>query len=96
MSVLNKTAKGMFYVFLTLYMFLQSAVTGMFFSGAVLSIVLSVWSIIKPLPLLVTEKLWLVYLLSAVPLTVIMFFYMLIDLIKAQLKKDNKQDNGNH
>lgn len=96
MSILNKTAKGMFYVFLTLYMFLQSAVTGMFFSGAVLSIVLSVWSIIKPLPLLVTERLWLVYLLSAVPLTVIMFFYMLIDLIKAQLKKDNKQDNGNH
>lgn len=96
MSVLNKTAKGMFYVFLTLYMFLQSAVTGMFFSGAVLSIVLSVWSIIKPLPSVVTERLWLVYLLSAVPLTVIMFFYMLIDLIKAQLKKDNKQDNGNH
>ena len=96
MSVLNKTAKGMIYVFLTLYMFLQSAVTGMFFSGAVLSIVLSVWSIIKPLPLLVTERLWLVYLLSAVPLTVIMFFYMLIALIKAQLKKDNKQDNGNH
>ena len=93
MSVLNKTAKGMFYVFLTLYMFLQSAVTGMFFSGAVLSIVLSVWSIIKPLPSAVTERLWLVYLLSAVPLTVIMFFYMLVDLIKAQLKKDNKEDN---
>lgn len=96
MSVLNKMAKGMFYVFLTLYMFLQSAFTGMFFSGAVLSIVLSVWTIIKPLPSVVTERLWLVYLLSAVPLTVIMFFYMLIDLIKAQLKKDNKQDNGNH
>lgn len=96
MSVLNKMAKGMFYVFLSLYMFLQSALTGMFFSGAVLSIVLSVWTIIKPLPLIVTERLWLVYLLSAVPLTVIMFFYMLVDLIKAQLKKDNKQDNGNH
>lgn len=93
MSILNKTAKGMFYVFLTLYMFLQSAITGMFFSGAGLAIVLSVWSIIKPLPSLVVEKLWLVYLLSAVPLTVIMFFYMLVDLIKAQLKKDNKEDN---
>jgi hypothetical protein len=77
-------------------MFLQSAITGMFFSGAVLSIVLSVWTIIKPLPSVVTERLWLVYLLSAVPLTVIMFFYMLIDLIKAQLKKNNKQDNGNN
>lgn len=96
MSVLNKMAKGMFYIFLTLYMFLQSAFTGMFFSGAVLSIVLSVWTIIKPLPSVVTERLWLVYLLSAVPLTVIMFFYMLVDLIKAQLKKDNKQDNGNN
>jgi hypothetical protein len=96
MSVLNKVAKRMFYVFLTLYMFLQSALTGMFFSGAVLSIVLSVWTIIKPLPSVVTERLWLVYLLSAVPLTVIMFFYMLVDLIKAQLKKDNKQDNGNN
>lgn len=96
MSVLNKMAKGMFYVFLTLYMFLQSAFTGMFFSGAVLSIVLSVWTVIKPLPSIVTERLWLVYFLSAVPLTVIMFFYMLVDLIKAQLKKDNKQDNGNN
>ena len=96
MSVLNKMAKGMFYVFLTLYMFLQSAFTGMFFSGAVLSIVLSVWTIIKPLPSVVTGRLWLVYLLSAVPLTLFAFLYMLVDLIKAQLKKDNKQDNGNH
>lgn len=93
MSVLNKMAKGMFYVFLTLYMFLQSAVTGMFFSGAGLAIVLSVWSIIKPLPSAVTERLWLVYLLSAVPLTLSAFLYMLVDLIKAQLKKDNKEDN---
>ena len=96
MSVLNKMAKGMFYVFLALYMFLQSAFTGMFFSGAVLSIVLSVWTIIKPLPSVVTERLWLVYLLSAVPLTLFAFLYMLVDLIKAQLKKDNKQDNGNN
>ena len=96
MSVLNKMAKGMFYVFLTLYMFLQSAFTGMFFSGAVLSIVLSVWTIIKPLPSVVTERLWLVYLLSAVPLTLFAFLYMLVDLIKAQLKKDNKQGNGNN
>ena len=96
MSALNKMAKGMFYVFLTLYMFLQSAFTGMFFSGAVLSIVLSVWTIIKPLPSVVTERLWLVYLLSAVPLTLFAFLYMLVDLIKTQLKKDNKQDNGNN
>lgn len=93
MSVLNKMAKGMFYVFLTLYMFLQSAVTGMLLSGAGLAIVLSVWSIIKPLPSAVTERLWLVYLLSAVPLTLSAFLYMLVDLIKAQLKKDNKEDN---
>lgn len=96
MSVLNKMAKGMFYVFLSLYMLLQSALTGMFFSGAVLSIVLSVWTIIKPLPPFITERLWLVYLLSAVPLTLFAFLYMLVDLIKAQLKKNNKQDNGNH
>ena len=96
MSVLNKMAKGMFYVFLTLYMFLQSAITGVFFSGAGLAIVLSVWTIIKPLPSVVTERLWLVYLLSAVPLTLFAFLYMLVDLIKAQLKKDNKQDNGNN
>ena len=95
MSVLNKMAKGMFYVFLTLYMFLQSAITGMFFSGAGLAIVLSVWSIIKPLPTVITERLWLVYLLFAVPLTLSAFLYMLVDLIKAQLKKDNKQGNGN-
>ena len=93
MSILNKMAKGMFYIFLTLYMFLQSALTGMFFSGAGLAIVLSVWTIIKPLPAVVTERIWLVYLLSAVPLTVTAFIYMLVDVIKAQLKKNNKEDN---
>lgn len=93
MSVLNKMTKGIFYVFLVLYIFSMSAITGMFFSGAGLAIVLSVWTIIKPLPAVITERLWLVYLLSAVPLTVTAFIYMLVDVIKAQLKKNNKEDN---
>ena len=96
MKVLNKMSKGLFYALLGLYIIGQSYGLSLLVSGALLSAVFAVWTIIKPLPSLVTERLWLVYLLSAVPLTVIMFFYMLVDLIKAQLKKDNKQDNGNH
>lgn len=98
MSVLNKMSKGLFYTFLTVYMFVQSYGLALLGGGALLSIVLAVWTIIKPLPSVLTDRLWLVYLLTGVPFGIGIFISMLVDLIKSQksLKQDNKQDNGNH
>ena len=96
MKSLNTFVRGMFYFFLVLYMLLQGAVTGLFVSGSLLAFVLAVWSAVSTLPAFLTDKLWLVYLLSASPVTLAVFIYLLVDLIQAQLKKNNKQDNGNH
>lgn len=95
MGVRNKMVKGLFYVALVLFTIIQSYLLGLMFSGAVLSPVLGVWSIIKPLPSLVTDKLWLIYLLSGVPTGTAVAVYTLLDVIKARSKKHNKQDNGN-
>ena len=96
MSVLNKTVRGFFYVALITFALLQSCVMGVFFSGAVLSVVTAVWTIIKPLPSVMTEKMWLVYLLSGIPASIYVFVYLVVDLIKSRSKKHKKQDNGNH
>ena len=84
MSVLNKMSKGLFYTFLALYMIIQSYGFALLGSGALLSIVLAVWTIIKPLPSVITDKLWLVYLLTGVPFGIGIFISMLVDLIKSQ------------
>jgi len=93
MSVLNKMAKGFFYVALVTLALFQSCIMGVFFSGAFLSLVTAVWTIIKPLPSVMTEKMWLVYLLSGIPVSVYIFVYLIADLIKSRSKKHNKQDN---
>lgn len=96
MSILNKTVRGFFYVGLIAFALLQSCVMGIFFSGAVLSVVTAVWTIIKPLPSVMTEKMWLIYILSGIPASIYIFVYLVADLIKSRSKKHKKQDNGNN
>lgn len=95
MSIRNKMAKGAFYVLLTFYMVIQGYGIGLLAGSVLLSPVLAIWTIIKPLPLIVTQKLWLVWILSAVPFGVAVYIYMLVNLVKANSKNRNKQDNGN-
>ena len=87
--------KGAFYVLLTFYMIIQSYGIGLLAGSVLLSPVLAIWTIIKPLPLIVTQKLWLIWVLSAVPFGVAVYIYMLVNLVKANSKNHNKQDNGN-
>ncbi len=98
MKVLNKMSKGLFYALLGLYIIGQSYGLSLLVSGALLSAVFAIWTIIKPLPSLVTDKLWLIYFLSGVPFGVGIMISMLVDLIKSRKKseQDNEQDNGNH
>ena len=96
MSVRNKLAKGIFYIGVALLTAVQSYLIGLLFSGAVLAPVLAVWSLISPLPVFVVQKLWLVYILSGVPMGISVAVYTATDIAKAHSKKHNKQDNGNN
>ena len=95
MGARNKIAKGAFYMLLTFYMVLQSYGIGLLAGSVLLSPVLAVWTIIKPLPLIITQKLWLVWLMSAVPFGVAVYVYLLVNLVKANSNKHNEEDNGN-
>lgn len=96
MGFMNRMVKGTFYVVLALFMLSQSYLFGLLFSGAIIAVVMAVWSIIKPLPELFVHKAWLVYILSGIPTGLYVFVFMLVDLIKGNSKKHNKQDNGNN
>lgn len=49
-------------------------------SGALLSIVCAVYSIVSKLPEVLTERFWLIYLTSSVPIAVIFFVIVITDV----------------
>ncbi len=89
MLVLNKLSKGIFYLALVVFMLLQSYAISLFFSGAVLSLVLAVWSVIKPLPAVITDKMWLVYTLAGAPAGLVIFIMISVDSFRSS-KKNKK------
>ena len=94
MKIINKLVKGLFYVTVALYALFQSCLVGLLFSGSVVALVLAVWSIIKPLPNLIIDRMWLVYLVSAIPLSLLVLIHILKDLRKPKESKKNKEQNN--
>jgi hypothetical protein len=86
-------AKGIFYPLLILGTLIQSYILGLIFSGAGLALVEAVWTIIKPLPAVFTDRAWLIYLVSGIPVGLLIFVYTLVTVFKGNSKKHNKQDN---
>lgn len=90
-------SKGLFFGLLTLYMVVQSYLVSMLLSGAVLALVMAIWSAITKMPSLLVEKTWLVYLLSCAPIAIGIYLSMLIEYIKENkklLQQKNKENNG--
>lgn len=90
-------SRGLFFGLLTLYMVVQSYLVSMLFSGAVLALVMAVWSVVTKMPSLLVEKTWLVYLLSCIPVAVGIYLSMLIEYIKENkktLQQKNKENNS--
>lgn len=92
MSVRNKLVKGVFYIGLALFTIVQSYIIGLVLSGALLFPVLAVWSIIRPLPLFIMQKLWLIYLIAGIPVGIAVAVYTTLDIAKTRSKKDKKED----
>ena len=95
MSVLNKSMRALFYAGLFLWILLESYAIGLMAGGAVMALVLAVWSAVNKLPPAVTDRWWLIYLLSGIPVGLYSLVYLIKHLVPRKSKQDKKQGNGN-
>ena len=95
MILLNKICKFFAKLFVYLLCLVQCFGISFIFTGASFSIVLSVWSIFAVLPSILLCKYYLVMLIASLPLTLIFFIVVSLDLVKEDeaskfLKKKTK------
>lgn len=91
----NKTVQAFFYVILNIYMMLTGYLISIAVTGSFLSLLLAVMSVLKRIPPVLTDRWWIVYLISAIPLGIGLYWYQLVGVVKSiHSKQDKKQDNG--
>lgn len=95
MRVLTKLMRALFYTGLALWILIQSYAIGLMAGGVVMALVLAVWSAINKLPPAVTDRWWLIYLVSGIPVGVYSLVYLIKHLVPRKSKQDKKQGNGN-
>ena len=78
MSVRNKIFKFFAYVGLILCTLASSLLFAQLLGGALLSLTLAVWTIIKPLSTLMTERMWLIYIIVCGVITLPTFIYIFV------------------
>lgn len=95
MILLNKICKAFAKLFVYLLCLVQCFGISFIFTGALFSIVLSVWSVFAVLPSILLCKYYLIMLIASLPLTLIFFIVVSLDLVKEDeaskfLKKKTK------
>lgn len=95
MKALNKLIRTLFYAGLALWILIQSYAIGLMAGGAFVSPILALLSFINKLPPAVTDRWWLIYLLSGIPMGVYSLVYLIKRLVPRKSKQDKKQSNGN-
>ena len=95
MKALNKLMRALFYVGLALWILIQSYAIGLMAGGAFIAPVFALWSFINKLPPAVTDRWWIIYLLSGIPMGIYSLIYLIKRLVPRKSKQDKKQGNGN-
>ena len=95
MRVLSKIVKSLFNIGLALWVLIQSYTIGLMVGGAVTAPVLAFLSAINKLPPAVTDRWWMIYLLSGIPVGIYSLVYLVKGLLPRKSEQDKKQDNGN-
>ena len=95
MKVLNKLIRVLFYAGLALWILIQSYAIGLMAGGAFIAPVFAVWSLINKIPPAVTDRWWIIYLVSGIPVGIYSLVYMVKRLVPRKSKQDKKQGNGN-
>ena len=95
MLLLNKICKFFAKLFVYLLCLTQCFGISFIFTGALFSIVLSIWSIFAVLPSTLLCKYYLILLIASLPLTLVLFIVVSLDLVKEDeaskfLKKKTK------
>lgn len=85
MLKLNSILKFFGYVYIYLITILQYYAISLLITGSVFTITCSIISMCTELPNVLVEKYWLMYLLSSIPITVVIFI--------AVMKRANKPIN---
>ena len=92
-KVVNAFVKFIGYIGIFLFVGFQSFIVGLFLGGAGISLVATVWSIIRPLPVLFTERFWLIYVIAGAVIGTAVGIYTAVKALHSDSKKHNKQDN---
>lgn len=95
MKVLTKSMRALLYTGLILWTLIQSYAIGLMAGGAFIVPVFAVWSAVNKLPPVVTDRWWLIYLLTGIPVGIYSFIYLIKHVFFSHSKQDKKQDNGN-
>lgn len=96
MSKANGFIKFIGYVFIYLVTAIQSYIISMTAMSVLMTLFCTVWNIIAPLPQQIAEHYAIYFLLSSVPLAVVVFIYTVVVVNgKEKKSKDNKQNDNN-
>lgn len=88
MRILNKIVKFFGYVGIHILTFVESYLMSLLFTSPIICVVLSVLNAItKTLPETVTERFWIMYLVMCIPLAIIFFILIVLDVTKRFSKK---------
>lgn len=86
--MLNSFLKVIAKTLVHLFCLFECILLGIIFSSAVFSVVMAVWSIISRIPVIIADRYWLVLLIASIPLTVVFFVIVELDLVKKDKYKD--------
>lgn len=95
MKVLKELMRVLLYAGLILWILLESYAIGLMAGGAFMALVFAIWSAVNKLPPAVTDRWWIIYLLSGIPVGIYSFIYLIKHVFFNHSKQDKKQGNGN-
>ena len=93
MKALKKLMRVLLYAGLILWTLLESYAIGLMAGGAFIAPVFAVWSAVNKLPPVVTDRWWIIYLFSGIPVGLYSLVYLIKHVFFSHLKQDKKQGN---
>lgn len=93
MKTLKEIMRVLLYAGLILWTLLESYAIGLMAGGAFIAPVFAVWSAVNKLPPVVTDRWWIIYLFSGIPVGLYSLVYLIKHLVSRKSKQDKKQGN---
>lgn len=89
MLIVNKFFKALAKLGVHLLCLLECYIVSIAFTSVVLSVIGALWSLFGTLPSLITNRYWLVLIIASIPLALVFFIIVELDLVK----KPNENEN---